>query len=52
MFRSGRLRLTIPKCETKLRSLQTDPQRSELLLHLQIPPGQSALEIQYEPLGK
>jgi len=51
VFRSGRLRLTIPKCETKLRSLPADPQQSELLLHLQIPPGQSALEFQYEPLS-
>lgn len=52
VFRSDRLRLTIPPCETKRRSLPAYPQRSELLLHLQIPPGQSALEFQYEPLGK
>jgi mono/diheme cytochrome c family protein len=52
VFRSGRLRLTIPKTETKLRSLSTEPKRSELLLQLQIPAGKSTLEFQYEPLKK
>ena len=49
-FRSGKLRLTIPKVETNLRSLSTEPKRSELLLHLQIPQGKSTLEFQYELL--
>ena len=49
VFRSGRLRLTIPKTETKLRSLAGEPKRSELLLRLQIPQGKSSLEFLYEP---
>ena len=52
VFRSGRLRLTIPKTETKLRSLSDEPKRSELLLRLQIPQGKSTQELQYEPLKK
>lgn len=52
IFRSGRLRLTIPKAETKLRSLSDEPKRSELLLRLQIPQGKSSLEFVYEPLKK
>lgn len=52
VFRSGRLRLTIPQTETKLRALSDDPKRSELLLRLQIPQGKSALEFIYEPIKK
>ena len=52
VFRSGRLRLTIPQTETKLRSLSDEPKRSELLLRLQIPQGKSSLELVYEPLKK
>ncbi len=52
VFRSGRLRLTIPAAETKLRSLSDDPKRSELLLRLQIHEGKSSLEFLYEPLKK
>ena len=52
VFRSGRLRLTIPQTETKLRSLSDEPKRSELLLRLQIPQGKSTLELIYEPLKK
>jgi len=52
VFRSGKLRLTIPKSETKLRSLPDEPKRSELLLQLQIPQGKSSLEFLYEPLKK
>ncbi|MFM9963431.1 MAG: hypothetical protein ACKV2Q_19660 [Planctomycetaceae bacterium] len=52
VFRSGRLRLTIPATETKLRSLSDEPKRSELLLRLPIPQGQSSLEFVYEPLKK
>lgn len=51
-FRSGKLRLTIPGVETKLRSFSDDPQLTELLLRLQIPQGQSTLEFLYEPLKK
>ncbi|MDA1230559.1 MAG: hypothetical protein O2856_07285 [Planctomycetota bacterium] len=50
VFRSGRLRLTIPANETKLRSLSDEPRRSELLLRLQLPQGKSSLELVYEPL--
>ncbi len=52
VFRSGRLRLTVPKAETRLRSLSDEPQRSELLLRLQLPQGKSSLEFLYEPLKK
>lgn len=52
VFRSGRLRLTIPKAETKRRSLSDEPKRSELLLRLQLPQGKSTLEFLYEPLKK
>ncbi len=50
IYRSGRLRLTIPKAETKLRTRSDEPKRSELLLHLHIPSGKSTLEFLYEPL--
>lgn len=50
VFRSGRLRLTIPRAEAKLRPLPGDPKRTELLLRLQIPPGKSTLELLYAPL--
>lgn len=52
VFRSGRLRLTTPKCKTTIRSLSDGPKRSELLLQLDIPAGKSTLELLYEPLKK
>ncbi len=52
VFRSGRLRVTIPAGETKVRTLAGDSSRAELLLRLPIPSGKSALEIRYEPLPK
>jgi mono/diheme cytochrome c family protein len=52
VFRSGQLRVTIPKTESKPRSLPDEPKRSELLLRLQIPQGKSTLEFVYEPLTK
>lgn len=52
VYRSGRLRLSIPVTETKLRSLSDEPKRSELLLRLSLPQGQSTLEFLYEPLPK
>lgn len=52
VYRIERLRLTIPATETKLRSLPGEPKRSELLLRLRIPQGESTSEIVYEPLGK
>ena len=51
-YRSGRLQLTVPSVEAKLRSPSDDPKRSELLLRLQIPQGKSSLEFVYEPLKK
>jgi hypothetical protein len=52
VFRSGRLRLTIPAVEATLRTLSEEPKRSELLLRLQIPQGRSTQELLYEPLDK
>jgi len=52
VFRSGRLRLTLPNAETKSRPLANDPQRFELLLRLALPQGKSSLELNYEPLKK
>lgn len=52
VYQSGRLRLTIPMTETRLRSLSNEPKRSELLLRLQIPEGKSSLELLYEPIQK
>ena len=52
VFQSGRLRLTIPATETKLRILSEEPKRSELLLRLQLPQGRSTQELLYEPLDK
>ena len=52
VYRSGRLRLTIPPSKTKLRTLSDELKRSELLLQLDIPQGKSTLELHYEPLKK
>ncbi|OYW15095.1 MAG: hypothetical protein B7Z55_15280 [Planctomycetales bacterium 12-60-4] len=52
IFRSGKLRLTIPLSETKLRSISVEPNRSELLLRLNVPQGESSLEFVYETLNK
>ena len=52
LFQTGALRLTIPDRETKLRPLSADPQRSELLLRLDLPQGKSSLELLYEPIQK
>ena len=51
-FRSGRMQLTVPAIETKLRPVADDPNRFELLLHLDIPQGKSSLELLYEPYEK
>jgi hypothetical protein len=52
VFRSGRLRLTIPSTGTRLRSLPNEQKQLELLLRIQIPEGKSTMELQYEPLNK
>ena len=51
-YQSGRMRLTIPKTESTIRSLSNEPKRSELLLRLQLPKGKTSLELIYEPLKK
>ncbi len=52
VFRSGRLRLYLPKVDTKLRSLSEESTQFELLLRLDVPQGKSSLELLYEPLKK
>jgi hypothetical protein len=52
VFSRGRLRLTIPQTDAKLRSTTGEPKQSELLLRFDIPQGKSKLELQYEPLDK
>ena len=52
VFRIDRLRITVPRSETRLRSLSDNSKQVELLLRLPIPKGQSTLELQYEPLKK
>jgi mono/diheme cytochrome c family protein len=50
VFQNGKVRLTIPGVESILRTLSDNRLRTELLLRLQIPQGQSTLEFLYEPL--
>jgi len=52
VYRIDRLRLTIPSAQAYMRVLSNDPQRSELLLRLQIPRGKSTLELSYEPINE
>lgn len=52
VYKIDRLRITIPEVETQLRSLPDDSQRYELLLKLQIPQGDSTLELQYDVLDR
>ena len=52
VFKAGRLRLTVPDVEVKLRPLADNPSASELLLKLEIPEGKSTQEILYEPLDQ
>ena len=52
VFQNGKLRLTVPDVKTKLRVLSKEPNRSELLLRLELPQGKSNLELLYEPLEK
>jgi hypothetical protein len=50
VFRTEKLRVTIPKVEAKLRPIVDQSGQSELLLRLQLSKGQLNLELQYEPL--
>lgn len=52
VYRIDRLRVTIPDVETQLRALPDNPQQFELLLRLQIPQGESTMELQYDVLNK
>ena len=52
VYRSGRIRLTVPESEVILRAMPDKADQSELLLHLKLPQGESRLEFLYEPLGK
>ena len=52
VFRSGRLRLTIPDREIRMRTLPGDSKRSEVLVRLPLPQGESSLELLYEPLAR
>lgn len=52
VYRTEKLRLTIPKAQTLLRPSSDNPELSELLLRIEIPIGQSALSFTYEPLKK
>ncbi len=52
VYKIDRLRITIPEVVTQLRPLPDDTQRFELLLKLQIPQGESTLELQYDVLNR
>ena len=52
VFQAGKLQLTVPHVQTKLRQFSDEPKRSELLLRLELPQGKSDLELIYEPLEK
>lgn len=52
VFTSDQLQLTIPEVETHLRPMPDGSNRFELLLHLQIPQGQTSVELTYELLKK
>ena len=51
VYKTAKLRLTIPIAETFLRTLSDNPESSELLLKLEIPRGKSTLSFTYEPLN-
>jgi mono/diheme cytochrome c family protein len=48
VFASDSLRMTIPAADTTMRPLPDEPERSELLLKLNVPEGISSLEFTYE----
>lgn len=52
VFRMDRLRITVPRSETRLRATSDDSKQVELLVRLRIPQGESTLELQYELLKK
>jgi len=52
VFRSGRLRLTVPRAELKRKPISEEAAQFELLLRLPIPEGKSTLELLYEAVSK
>lgn len=52
VFRSGHLRLTVPNVDLTLRAIADEQQQSELLLYLNIPQGETTLELFYEPINE
>ena len=52
VYKTEKLRLTIPMAPAYLRPLLDNPELSELLLRLEIPQGKSTLSFTYEPLKK
>lgn len=50
VFANSKMRLTISEAETRLRPLSASPKETELLLRLQLPRGESTLELTYELL--
>jgi mono/diheme cytochrome c family protein len=50
VFRTRSLRLTVSGCTTTLRRLADDSKDSELILKFEFEPGESVLELTYEPL--
>ncbi len=49
-YRIGRLRVTVPDMESLLRPETENAGNSELLLHVKVPGGVSAMEVTYEPI--
>ncbi|MEZ5941056.1 MAG: c-type cytochrome [Planctomycetaceae bacterium] len=52
VYRSGQMQLTVPECETVVRAFGEEGRQSELLLRLELPQGESRLELLYEPIDK
>lgn len=52
VYKTEKLRLTIPRAQHLLRTLPDNPESLELLLKIEIPQGKSTLTFTYEPLNK
>ncbi len=52
VYKTDKIRLTLPMAQTLLRPLLDNPESSELLLRLELPQGKSTLTFTYEPLKK
>lgn len=51
-YQTNSLRMSLPECRTLIRTISESPKSQELLLKLDVQPGQSILEFTYEPLEK